>query len=257
MNPILNSLQFTKPPHNSEWPHVWWFPTGLLCKFPLHAAGRHTQGSETVLDRVMSSYGSSVKAIIRNHQRPYSPSSSVQTLLVAMEHTPGNSRLPFAKEEVVMLHGLCDSSIEPGRCKQDIVSHLSQCKTFHFAGHGYTDDSNPLKSHLRLEDWEKDPLTVATLLDINIREGLPFLAYLSACGTSQIKDERFIDESIHLVSACQFAGFRHVIGTLWEVNDELSVDMARTVYKIMTDRGMKDTSVCQGLHVSTRELRDH
>jgi hypothetical protein len=95
---------------------------------------------------------------------------------------------------------------------------------------------------------------------MNIRRHSPFLAYLSACGTGQIRDERFVDESIHLISACQLAGFRHVIGTLWEVNDELCVDMARITYEGMRDGmrdgSMTDASVCQGLHNATRELRD-
>ena len=260
-NPILDALGFTQPPSDDDWPHVWWIPTGPLSKFPLHAAGRHTKGSsETVLDRVMSSYSSSVKAIIHSRRRPFISSTSAQVLLVAMEHTLGNSRLPFAKKEIAMLSGMCKlmafDPIEPGRRKQDIVSHLPQCKIFHFAGHGHTDEDDPSKSHLLLEDGKNDPLMVATLLEMNIRERSPFLAYLSACGTGQIRDERFVDESIHLISACQLAGFRHVIGTLWEVNDELCVDMARITYKGMRDGGMTDESVCRGLHNASKELRD-
>jgi hypothetical protein len=104
--PFLDALGFTEPPSENEWPHVWWIPTGPLSKFPLHAAGRHTEGaSKTVLDRVISSYSSSVKAIIHGRQRPLSPSTSAQAPLVAMEHTPGSSRLPFAAKEVAMLYG--------------------------------------------------------------------------------------------------------------------------------------------------------
>jgi hypothetical protein len=109
---------------------------------------------------------------------------------------------------------------------------------------------------LLLEDGKSDPLTVATLLDINLRQRSPFLAYLSAYGTGRIKDESFVDESIHLISACQLAGFRHVVGTLWEVNDKLCVDMARITYEEMRDGDMTDESVCLGLYKATRELRD-
>jgi tetratricopeptide (TPR) repeat protein len=260
-NPILDALGFTQPPSDNNWPHVWWIPTGPLSKFPLHAAGRHTKGSfETVPDRVMSSYSLSVKAIIYSRRRPITLSTSAQALLVAMEDTPGSSRLPSATKEIAMLHGLCKSMafnpIEPGRRKRDVASHLRQCKIFHFAGHGCTDDDDPSKSHLLLEDWKNDPLMVATLLEMNIRECSPFLAYLSACGTGQIKDQKFVDESIHLISAFQLAGFRHVIGTLWEVNDQLCLDMARITYEVMRDGGMTDESVCRGLHNATRELRD-
>ena len=263
--PIIDALGFLQAPSNDNWPHIWWIATGALSKFPIHAAGRHSKdSSESVLDRVMSTYSSSVKAIIHGRQSSVISSTSIQALLVAMEHTPGNSRLPFATEEVAMVRGICKSMafdpIEPGRRKQDVISHLPHCRIFHFAGHGHTDDEDPSKSHLLLEDGKNDPLTVATLLDMNLRKHSPFLAYLSACGTGRIKDERFFDESIHLISACQLAGFRHVIGTLWEVDDDVCVEMARITYEGIKD-GMKDgqitdDSVCRGLHKATRELRN-
>ncbi|KAF2189925.1 hypothetical protein K469DRAFT_519559, partial [Zopfia rhizophila CBS 207.26] len=65
------------------------------------------------------------------------------------------------------------------------------------------------------------------------------------------------DESIHLISACQLAGFRHVTGTLWDVNDESCVDMAKTTYQEIIHGGLTDESVCLGLHKATRKLRDH
>jgi len=74
-----------------------------------------------------------------------------------MKDTPGmNARLPFAAREVATVHGLCGSMalepIEPGRRKQEVMSHLLNCNMFHFAGHGYTDALDPSKSHLLLED---------------------------------------------------------------------------------------------------------
>jgi hypothetical protein len=260
-SPILDALGFTQPPSEDDWPHMWWIPIGPLSKFPLHAAGRHIKGSsETVLDRVMSSYSSSVKAIIHGRRRAVIESFSAQALLVAMENTPEQTRLLYANKEIEIIRSLVKAMsfdlIEPGRRKQIIISHLPQCKIFHFAGHGYTDEKDPSKSHLLLEDGKSDPLTVATLLEMNLREHSPFLAYLSACGTGRIKNERLVDESIHLISAYQLAGFRHVIGTLWEVNDKACVDMARITYEGMRDGGMTDESVCLGLHRASRELRN-
>src|SRR5204862_4726976 len=133
-----------------------------------------------------------------------------------------------------------------------VMDHLPNCKIFHFAGHGLTDNVDPSHSCLLLE--ENDRLTVAILLEMNLRERSPFLAYLSACGTGQIKDERFVDESIHLISACQLAGFRHVIGTLWEVNDEACVDISRSVDEEVRRRSIADESVGGGPHIATSEL---
>ncbi|KAL9611933.1 MAG: hypothetical protein Q9167_003456 [Letrouitia subvulpina] len=267
-DPILDALGFTQAPSGNDWPHVWWIPMSSLSRFPLHAAGYHYKGSNrTVLDRVMSSYSPSIRAII--HGRPRRAlestlSAQVQALLVAMQDTPKHQRLPSATSEIELLRHLCKSMVlhpvEPGSSKSDILSHLRNCKIFHFAGHSQTDNLDPSRSYLLLRDWETDPLTVANILDINIHEHAPFLAYLSACGTGQIRVEKFFDESIHLISACQLAGFRHVIGTLWSVEDDICQDVARFTYEEiangMQDGHMTDESVCRGLHKATRLLRD-
>jgi hypothetical protein len=262
--PVVDALGFTEPPSDDNRPHVWWIPTGPLSKFPLHAAGYHGGRSKcTVLDRVMSSYSSSIKVLIQGRQRrklQNAQKTANQALLVALQNTPNQSRLNFAADEVNMLHDLCGSlalhPVQPKKRKEEIMSLLPTCRIFHFAGHGQTDNEDPSKSCLLLEDWEDNPLTVGNLMEMNLREHAPFLAYLSACGTGEIRNERFFDENIHLISACQLAGFRHVIGTLWEVNDESCVDMAKTTYDEILHGGMTDESVCLGLHKATRELRD-
>ncbi|KAL2820071.1 CHAT domain-containing protein [Aspergillus granulosus] len=263
MNPILEALGYTQPPSNGDWPHVWWIPTGPLSQYPLHAAGYHGKGSThaTVLDRVVSSYSTSVRAILNGRRREYaSPRTPSQALLVAMEETPGHSRLSFAAKETAILRSLLAdmniTPIEPGQRKADIISHLPQCTIFHFSGHGSSHPYDPSKSRLLLEDWKRDPLEVANLLEIDIRRYSPFLAYLSACGTGQVRSVKYMDESIHLISAFQLAGFRHAIGTLWEVSDELCVDMARITFEYIRDGGATDRSVAWGLHMATRALRD-
>jgi len=91
---------------------------------------------------------------------------------------------------------------------------------------------------------------------MNIREYSPVLAYLSLCGTGQIRDQKVLDDSIHLISAFQVAEFRHVIGTFVGGYDELCVNVARITYETMKKKGFTDDSVCGGLHLATREHRD-
>ncbi|PQE26670.1 hypothetical protein CJF30_00011267 [Rutstroemia sp. NJR-2017a BBW] len=99
-------------------------------------------------------------------------------------------------------------------------------------------------------------LPLADLRDCKLQENSPFLAYLSACSTKANKAERLVDEEIHLVSACQLAGFRHVVGTLWEVSDEYCVGVTRVLYETIKDEGMTDRAVYKGLHRAIMALRD-
>ena len=262
--PILDTLGLSQTPTDGYWPHIWWIPTGSLARFPIHAAGYHSQRSpNTVIDRAISSYNSSVKAILhgqRYHTELARTPRPEEVIMVAMQTTPERTDLRFVTKEIDELEKLYSSqSLEvakPSPHKEQILDALDSCKIFHFAGHGYTHPLDPSKSYLLLADWKTAPLTVASLLEKSLQKQKPFLAYLSACGTGQIIDDKFIDESIHLISAYQLAGFRHVIGTLWEVDDESCVAIARITHEEMRDGDMTDESVYRGLHRATRELRD-
>lgn len=258
--PVLELLGFTGTPLlEQDWPHVWWIPTGPISRFPLHASGRHQERSgKTVMDRVISSYSTSLKALVRGRRQREVTAGPSQALLVAMEKTPGQDPLPKARDEIDAVSSTCSSMamrpVTGVSDKKNALSYLRDCKIFHFAGHGNTDSDNPSKSYLCFDT--KDHLTVGDLLALNLHERLPFLAYLSACSTGHVQDDKFIDESIHLISACQLAGFRHVIGTLWKVQDDHCVDVARGTYECIKDGGMTDESVCRGLHKATMILRD-
>ncbi|KAF6842180.1 hypothetical protein CMUS01_03357 [Colletotrichum musicola] len=265
VSPILAFLGFVKTPACGQtWPHVWWIPTGPLVRFPLHAAGYHLRGdSSSTLDRVVSSYSSSIKAITttrRERLLPKNTNRDSSAVLIAMPDTPGQGALWHASNEIGEVKAICESMkiscIEPESKQQGVLEALSSCKLFHFAGHGGSNPIDPLQSRLLLDDWQDHPLTVENLFETKLQDSQPFLAYLSACGTSQIRDASSIDESIHLASAFQLAGFRHVIGTLWDVEDALCVDVARAVYENLRDHGIVDGSVSIGLHLGLRMLRD-
>ncbi|KAF5707036.1 hypothetical protein FGLOB1_7119 [Fusarium globosum] len=249
--PVLGAIAINGVSSEERLPRIWWIPTGLLSIYPLHAAGRHYKGSRnTVIDRAMSSYSSSIRAIIRTRGRAGlnpAPLGNERAVLVSMERTPGYSTLPSAGKEIAQLRPICESKgfevVEPKSLKEDIVSQLPGCKIFHFAGDGATNLRDPSQSSLLLED---EPLTVSNLLETNIHQYSPFLAYLSACGTGQIAHEKFLE----------LAGFRHVIGTLWEVGDSISVHMARITYEALQRGDSADKSVCRGLHKATLELRN-
>ncbi|KAF3929413.1 hypothetical protein ABW19_dt0209750 [Dactylella cylindrospora] len=261
--PILEALNINSPPTENEWPRIWWIPTGQLAQLPLHAAGRHFTGSgETVLDRVISSYALSIKSLVYGQNRKIVIKKTEEfdnALLVAMADTNNRMRLSFARTEVDMLEKQCSSlrlnPVKPPRRRSDILSHLPTCKIFHFAGHGYANPVEPSQSALLLEDWEESPLTVADFWKQNLQNNPPFLAYLSACSTGATPDE-FSDEGAHLITACQLSGFRHVIGTLWEVNDAYCVQVAERFYSTFHNKEMTDETVPLALHEALRYLRD-
>ncbi|EYB24434.1 hypothetical protein FG05_11998 [Fusarium graminearum] len=114
--PVLDYLGYKAIPKDSKWPHLWWIPTGSLSRFAIHAAGDYYPGiSETVLDRTVSCYSSSIKSIIQSRRRRIAVHKSPYALLVAMETTKGcSSALPFASKEVSLVSNICRSmSLRP------------------------------------------------------------------------------------------------------------------------------------------------
>jgi tetratricopeptide (TPR) repeat protein len=198
---VLEVLGFRETPSDQqEWPHVWWIPTGPLSRFPLHASGRHRERSgKTVMDRVISSYSPSLKALLHGRRQREVTAGPVKALLIDVEHTENHPHLPQARAEIKVVSEICKSmAVRPvpvGPTKQDTLSYLRNCNIFHFAGHGHTNGEDPSKSHLCLSDTS-DPLTVGDILRLNLHEKSPFLAYLSACSTGLVQDDKFIDESI-------------------------------------------------------------
>jgi tetratricopeptide (TPR) repeat protein len=262
--PCLNALDLKSPILDENWSHIWWIPTDALSCIPIHAAGCYDQGStETVLDRTMSSYALTIKSLLHGRKRNLTSvgvPARQAALLVAMRNTPGSTTLRYADDEVKMLKKMCPTldleSATPKPLKGDVLASLETCNVFHFAGHGRLDPVEPSKSCLCLEDWENSPLTVQDIRDKNLESTQPFLAYLSACSTGTIMESKLSDEGIHLVGAFHLTGFRHVIGTLWEVSDKHCVDVAEAFYQTLRDEGMTDLAVRRGLHRALRKLRN-
>lgn len=70
---IMHALGLAQPPPaGNALARMRWIPTGILRKFPLHAAGPHLTSTDTVMDRAIPSYSSSIKALLRVRRRPYS-----------------------------------------------------------------------------------------------------------------------------------------------------------------------------------------
>ena len=168
-----------------------------------------------------------------------------------------------------MLHARLPGSVlllepEPGNpsvadelpTKANVLTYVPSCTIAHFACHGYTNPVDPSQSLLLLHDYQRDPLNVAALASVALDHAE--LAYLSACSTAFTADIKLLDESIHLASAFQLAGFPHVIGTLWEINDRIAVTLADTFYTALhaEDDTLHTSRSAHALHHAVRNVRD-
>ncbi|MFL6117865.1 MAG: CHAT domain-containing protein [Catenulispora sp.] len=268
--PVLAALGITGSAERK--PRVWWCPAGILSLLPLHAAGRHGgPGRATVMDRVVSSSLPTVRALA-HARRPRAPRSDPdqgaetaasvavpgRCLVVAMPQTRDAVDalgVPGAEREARVIEhrfpGRTSVLAGPAATFEAVARELPNAAWAHFACHAIGHPDDPSAGRLVLHDHADRPMTVADIarLDLDRAE----LAFLSACSTAR-PGIRLVDEAIHLASAFHLIGYRHVIGTLWPINDGIAVRFAGDVY----DRLSKapDTPVARAVHRATMRLRD-
>lgn len=254
--PVLEALGLSHSPTGEQWPRVQWILTGRFAKFPIHAAGYHDREQCSVIERVVSSYSVSLRSLVVGLQERSKVRREKEAMRDIVVVHGQSSDLQFATreiEEVACLWKDKGNVSQPTVASDKILEALQSCDIFHFAGHGRTDRSDPLKSALIL--GKKDALKVSSLLDLDLGRRKPFLAYLSACGTGRIRHETLTDEGVHLTAAFQLAGFRHVIGTLWSVEDQSCLKAAYMFYEWVQAHGASEDSVAEGLHSGVSKLR--
>jgi CHAT domain len=275
--PVLGALGYHRqPPPGMAWPRIWWAPGGRLSLLPIHAAGHHLAspasgpGRRTVMDRVISSYTPTIRALRYARQHRASVPAGGPALIVAMPVTPGlpDGALPHVTAEAARVRAHLPGAIElaeppwpPGTSyaiptRANVLANLAGCTIAHFACHGASHPADPSRSLLLLHDYDQHPLTVASLAPVNLSRAQ--LAYLSACRTAFTSAPGLFDEATHLTTAFQLAGFTHVIGTLWEINDQVAVVVADDFYTaLQAGSGVVDTSrSAAALNHPVRALRD-
>ncbi|WP_419998828.1 CHAT domain-containing protein [Streptomyces boninensis] len=254
--PVLEHVGHHGPPPG-DWPGVTWCPTGPLALLPIHAAGYHDPGGRgrSVLDRVVSSYTPSVRAAARPHDRA-DASRGRRLLIAAVPESPGDALpdLPAARAEArTLAEGFPDRTgrllIGPEATHAAVTGELARHAATHFACHGTQHPDEPASGAIHLHD------TALTIRDIAaLRLEQAEFAYLSAC-KSAAGAAGLPDEAIHLAAALQLAGYRHVIATLWSIDDQDSAQVALRTYELMGPE-LDFTTSAACLHRAVRELRD-
>ena len=269
--PVLDHLGYR--PCKSGWPHIWWIPTGILSLYPIHAAGTGLNKTANVMDRVISSYMPTLKALaqarskyVRQARKYASHSDSTlesnkmtpTVAIITMHRTPSRVDLEFSEQEATVVNSYFPSSNRFHEPTSEVVLKTLRGEEapaiVHFSCHGETNYDDPSQSQLLMADWEVHPLTVAKLQRLNMQSSQ--LAFLSACFTANAGVEGLQDEIEHLASAMQVAGFTSVIGSLWNVGQDAALVVVTNFYKNLAEdcEGFEAKRVAKALHLAVRAL---
>jgi hypothetical protein len=258
-DPVLTTLGFVEPPAPGQpWPRLWWCPTGPLTLLPLHAAGYHDKTSRTtgrtVLDRVVSSYTPTLRALLEARRPLDLQPDDERILIVALPDTPDEVPLANVARERDLLTSRFsgrNTLLESEAATAEAVrNELPRHRWAHFSCHGGQNLNDPSQGGLLLHD------RTLTIADISAQEHRGEFAFLSACMTAT-GGVNLPDEAITLAAALHYTGYRQVIATLWSVYDETAADVAQAVYADLMSTGQFEPArSAYALHKAIRELRD-
>lgn len=257
VDPVLDALGHTGEPTDGVWPRVWWCPAGPLTFLPFHAAGRYHpefRPGACVLDRVVSSYTPTLRSLIQARTRPAPHAGRRRMLVVAMPETPGLPPLPDAEEDVeavtACFPGRTSVVVGPEATRDAVRRALGDHSWAHFSCHGDLDPHAPSRSGLRLHDGT---LTVADLGRLRLEHA--DFAFLSSCQTA-LTGFGLPDEALHISAALQFAGYRHVVATMWTTLGRYGSLVADRLYDFLATNGELASEECAlALHHAVREVR--
>jgi hypothetical protein len=204
-------------------PRLHWCANGDFVFLPLHAAGIYSgplTNRECCSDYIISSYTPTVSALLRAQaQTPSVSSAEVNMLLVGEDSAknPALSELWNVRKELTCVETIAAAkhfghtveTISREATVEWVTERIQSASFVHLACHGLQHQTNALESGFYLSD---DKLTISKLMEIELDR--PWFAYLSACETAK-GDAEQPDQVMHLAAAMLFAGFKHVVATMW------------------------------------------
>jgi CHAT domain-containing protein len=265
MVPIVNVLEnVLKLKRHSR---IWLCPTAAFTSIPLHAANpfltKADRSKEPCLeDLYICSYTPTLSALIRSRQlmkKRVTPSPSFVTIGQGQPGAGKGKELLAVDSELELVRKLVPAMANRTTISGDAATRVGALKALedntwvHLACHGKQDPAQPYHSHFVMKDEH------LTLLDI-MEKDIPRaeFAFLSACHTA-VGDKETPDEVIHLAAGLQFAGFKSVVGTLWEVDDSVAKHVVEAFYKYMFDpkkEGVMDcTKAAWALNCATHSVK--
>ncbi|KAK6356077.1 hypothetical protein TWF718_000451 [Orbilia javanica] len=277
VKPVFEELGFLERatlPKGPELPRIWWVTGGVMGPAPLHVAGIYNGldeklPMESAIDFAISSYISTAKALKFARDRLQRQVTEVQgeALLISAH----DDDLDF-EGEIRSIEGVIERHFRTVRLrngsKEEALRHIEQSSIVHFSCHGisvgFEPSSEPPKSpsdsflllagSLESLDDPAEKLTVDDL--VKIKHPRAQLAFLAACSTAGISAEKLKDEMIHIANTFQLAGYPHVVGTLWQADDEAATFISKAFYENLLRDGPQNLryGVATALHQAIREL---
>lgn len=247
-NPVLTRMGYIQTPEAGQrWPRIWWDAIGAQAFLPLHAATART--GESALNRVISSYTPSLQSLLRAQQS--TPATGGRAMIAAGSSERVARELPRQNQILAKYWSTAEIASIEETGSADMLQMLTEHQFVHVCEPSTQYPAYPAAGLVLDRERPNQPLSLVELGQVALREAE--FGFLGNCATA---DETPSAVSVPLGSTLGYAGFKHVISTLWEVDEESSTQIHADVYEdLFSGRTWDCDRSANALHAATRRLR--
>ena len=184
-------------------------------------------------------------------QRRSAPSRSGTALIIGDPTSNGTQSLPEAAREAEAIAAMYRSAtvlIGDRATRSHFIAAARNCGIIHYAGHARSDSGSSFGS-LRLvsdDDARAGDLDAADIARMPLQHGP--LVVLAACGTIR-GDSDHVEGMPSVARAFLAAGARGVVGTLWEIDDDIASQLFRRFHEQFS-RGASAAEALRGAQIA-------
>ncbi|MEU5847995.1 CHAT domain-containing protein [Saccharopolyspora shandongensis] len=246
--PVMERMGYLRTPEpGARWPRMWWSALGAMAFLPVHAATSRT--GESTLDRVVSSYTPTLGCLLRATQRPV-PTGG-RALVAAGSAELVGRELPPQNQVLAQYWPSAEIAAVESTNAAEMLQMLPEHPWLHVCEPSSQFPAQPAAALLLDRESPHRPLGVVELGQVPLEEAE--FGYLGQCATAA---DPPCAAAVSLPGALGFAGFTHVIGTLWEIDPESAVQVLADVYAAVFGGEEFDTDRSSyALHNAARQLR--
>ncbi|WP_433870313.1 CHAT domain-containing protein [Saccharopolyspora sp. CA-218241] len=246
VRPVLDRMGYLGTPRE-RWPRVWWSAFGEAAYLPLHAAA--PRGGEGALDRVVSSSTPTLSCLLRARSRPLPEGGN--PLVAAGSANAVSWELPRQNQVLAQRWPGAEIASVESTHALELLRMMPEHPWLHVCEPSSQFPSRPAAGLVL--DREPPQRSVGAVELGQVALDRSEFAYLGRCATAA---ETPSAAATTLAAVLGFAGFTHVIGSLWDVEQDCGAQVHADVYaEVFGSDGFETDGSAYALHGAAQRVR--
>ena len=249
--PVLDRMGYLQPVvEGGRWPRLWWCSFGPTAFLPLHAATAKT--GHSVLERVMSSYTPTLRALIQARQRgDEQPDGTGLVAAGSLRQAARTQGLPPQNQVLARSWPEAQVMSEEDTAPHTFLDAMPAHAWLHVCEPSTQNPAHPAASLLLDRGDQQRSLGLVAVGQVALDRAE--FCFLGGLATTQ---DTPTSASVTLPAALAWAGFSHVVGSLWHLDEDCATAVQAAVYAALSDGStFRPQGTAEALHDAAQQQR--